>query len=120
MVKIYALVSGQLVLYVGKTTNLKHREWQHRYRGNTCSSKDIPSYIDWSIKILEEVPNEQATSKEQYYYDTLKPLYNKQRPKQSLKEYQQTDAFKHALLKYRNGIDYNKYHREYRLRKKQG
>ena len=77
MVKIYALVSGQLVLYVGRTIRpLKIREQRHRCPTNDTHSKYIPDYIDWTIKLLEEVPDDQGTVKEQYWYDTLKPFYN--------------------------------------------
>jgi hypothetical protein len=43
-----------------------------------------------NIKLLEEVQEEEATTKEQYYYDLLKPLYNIYRPGQTMKEYRQT------------------------------
>ena len=52
-----------------------------------CSTKHIPDYIDWTIKLLEEVSEDQETIKEQYYYDLLKPLYNAYRPGQTMKEY---------------------------------
>lgn len=101
MVYIYALVSGQLILYIGKTNkNIKQREIQHRYNGNRCSSQNIPEYIDWEIKLLEEVPEDQGVTKEQYYYDILKPLYNKCRPGQTRAEYRQIDAHKEAQRKY--------------------
>ena len=83
MVLIYAIVSGKLILYVGKTKNLSRREGQHRCKSNDCSSKDIPEYIDWTITLLETVPDDQAIMKEQYYFDTLKPLYNSNRAIQS-------------------------------------
>lgn len=118
MIKIYALMSGQLVLYVGKTTQiLKVRERNHRL-GNGTSSKNIPYYIDWTMKLLEEVPDDQGVTKEQYYYDILKPLYNRCRPGQSVKEYQSTDAFKQSLKKYREKNDMTAYHRQWRLRKR--
>jgi len=95
MVKIYALVSGQLILYVGKTiVSLKEREINHRVPSNKACSKYIPDYVDWTIKLLEEVSDIDSISKEQYYFDTLKPLYNRCRPGQTKKEYCQTDAYK--------------------------
>jgi len=89
MTFIYALVSGQLVLYVGQTKEccLKHREKGHRSKSNMCSTRHIPNYIDWTIQLLEEVSEDQETIKEQYYYDLLKPLYNAHRPGQTMKEY---------------------------------
>jgi len=93
--KIYALMSRQLVLYVGKTKQtLKDREGRHRGRWNEAHSKYIPDWIDWEIKLLEEVPDDQATTKEQHYYDTLKPLYNRNRPGQTAKDREQSEAGK--------------------------
>ena len=92
MTHIYALVSGQLILYVGQTVRtLKVREQQHKYKSNNTNSRYIPEYIDWTIKLLETVPNDQALLKEQHYYDTLKPLYNRCRPGQSRREYEQSE-----------------------------
>jgi hypothetical protein len=126
MVKIYALVSGQLVLYVGKTMrSLKQREWMHRNKTNQTTSKYIPDYIDWTIQLLEEVPDNQGTAKEQHYYDILRPLYNRCRPGQTRKET--------CIMTYNNGgkekiiahnkirqqtEEYREYQRQYRLKKK--
>lgn len=106
MTHIYALVSGQLILYVGKTVRtLKEREQKHRNNGNNTNSKYIPDYIDWTIRLLETVPDDQAVRKEQQYYDTLKPLYNRCRPGQSRGEYEQSkrrrDGRREANRKYR-------------------
>jgi len=87
MVFIYALMSGQLVLYIGQTKDMKTRELYHRSKHNKCSSCDIPTYIDWQIKRIEECEADQRFIREQYWYDTLKPLYNKIRPAQTRKEY---------------------------------
>lgn len=105
MVRIYALMWGQLVLYVGQTRKtLKQRETQHRCKSNEACSKYIPDDIDWEIKLLEEVEDDLATEREQYYYDTLKPFYNKCRPGQTRKEfmrkYNQTEAGKESHRKY--------------------
>ena len=125
MVKIYALVSGQLVLYVGKTTRtLKQREANHRSSGNDASSKHIPDYIDWTIKLLEEVANDQDVIKEQYYFDILKPLYNRCRPGQSVQESQKQSNKKRMHLivernkEYQQTDAYKEYQRQYRERKK--
>jgi hypothetical protein len=101
MTHIYALVSGQLVLYVGKTIRtLKRRETQHRSKGNNTYSRYIPDYIDWTIKLLETVPNDQARIKEQYYYDTLKPLYNQYKPIWSSEEYKKSGCYNKAQRRY--------------------
>ena len=86
--RIYALMSGQLVLYVGKTKiSLKDRAYTHKNKGNTTCSKYIPKYIDWEIVLLDEVPDEEGLKWEQHYYDLLMPLYNYKRPGQTKKEY---------------------------------
>ena len=78
---IYALVSGQLILYVGKSKYLKLREEYHRSKKyNDCGSRDIPDYIDWEIIKLEKVIEDISNIRERYYYDTLKPLYNINKP----------------------------------------
>lgn len=102
MVKIYALVSGQLILYVGKTImTLKKRETNHRCKKcNTTKSRYIPDYIDWEIKLLEEVTNDQGVIKEQYYFDTLKPLYNYQRPGGTNIQYKDSISRKETKKKY--------------------
>jgi hypothetical protein len=99
MTRIYALVSGQLVLYVGQTRQtLKRREYEHRRTRNTACSKHIPKDMEWEMKILEECEDDIATMREQYYYDTLKPFYNNNRPgqtpKESKRKYLQTEAGK--------------------------
>jgi hypothetical protein len=104
MTRIYALVWGQLVLYVGQTRQtLKQRERRHRNKGNKACSKYIPKDIEWEIKLLEECEDDIATRREQYYYDTLKPFYNRCRPgqthKEYLRKYQQTEAGKESKRK---------------------
>jgi len=106
MTKIYALVSGQLILYVGKTNiKLKKRESNHRAKSNDCYSKYIPDYTDWVIILLEECFDENAIEREQYYYDTLNPLYNHRRPGQTAREYQ---------FKYKRTEEYKERQRELR------
>jgi predicted GIY-YIG superfamily endonuclease len=104
MTHIYALVSGQLVLYVGKTNDVNRREGEHRSKNEKTHSKYIPDYIDWTLRVLQTVPKDKEIVKEQYYYDTLKPLYNNRRPGQTKKEiskkYNQTEAGKEAQRRY--------------------
>lgn len=100
MPHIYALVSGQLILYVGKTGDMKRRLKEHRSKSNTSCSKNIPEYIDWTIRFLETVTPEESIEKEKYYYDTLKPLYNRQRPGQSKDEYDHTTIRKEIRRNY--------------------
>ena len=80
--RIYALMWGNLVLYVGKTKQtLQKRAIKHRsLKSNKTCSKYIPNYIQWEIVLIDTVPDDEATKWEQYYYDELMPLYNAYRP----------------------------------------
>ena len=92
--KIYALVSGQLVLYVGKTTlELKNRASSHKCPSNTACSKNIPEHIDWKIVLIDEVEDDESVMWEQLYYDELMPLYNTYRPGQTDLEYNQAKGY---------------------------
>jgi len=116
MAYIYALMWGELVLYVGHTVQtLRQRANRHRCKkDNRCYSRFIPDDIDWDIVLLEECTTEMALMREQYYYDSLKPLYNKCRPYNGLtqnervKEYQQTDAYRQKI----KTEEYKRYNRE--------
>jgi len=78
---IYELVSGQLCLYIGRTSqSLKERERKHRRQDNTSSSRYIPEYTDWEMKLIEECDESVSPEREYYWYDIKKPLYNKNIP----------------------------------------
>ena len=115
MTHIYALVAGQLILYVGKTNDMKERLRFHKRKGDKTHSKYIPEYIDWSMKLLETVADDQAVIKEQYYYDTLKPLYNCRRPGQTKKEihdkYVKTNIYKEKQKQWNNSDKGKEYKR---------
>ena len=92
--KIYALVWGDLILYVGQTNaSLKQRAASHRCSSNTACSKYIPDYMDWEIVLVDTVPDDEATKWEQYYYDELMPLYNKYRPGQTTEEWNKANGY---------------------------
>jgi len=127
MARIYALMAGQLVLYVGQTKrDLSKREYGHRHYSNATTSKHIPDYVDWTIQLLEECDDVQSTAREQYYYDILKPLYNRCRPGQPEKESRRMSYMKEErkqyLLdrnrEYQKTDAYKEYQRQYRLKKK--
>jgi len=84
---IYALTSGALILYVGKTANLTKRRREHRCKKNHTSTAKIPDYIDWDIVELETCADADSPSRERHWYETLKPLYNERCPNRSKKEY---------------------------------
>jgi len=92
---VYALMEGQLVLYIGSTTQiLKDRANQHRTKNNESASRYIPEHSKWVITILEDCTIERRLEREQYWIDILNPLYNmkdaipKKTPLQRVKEYQ--------------------------------
>jgi hypothetical protein len=92
--KIYALIWGELVLYVGQTNaSLKVRASKHRTPSNQTCSRYIPKYMDWDIVLLDEVPDEDGAKWEQYYYDELMPLYNVRRPGQTKLEYDRATGY---------------------------
>jgi len=99
---IYMLQYEGLVLYVGKTKNMKNRYSKHCNRKDSCGSRNIPDDFHWTMVLLEECEDVLATSREQHFFDTLKPLYNKQRPGQSRREYQRThpEAHKESCRKW--------------------
>jgi hypothetical protein len=108
MVKIYALMSGELVLYVGKTmVSLKERERRHRTKSNDTCSRYIPKDCEWEMVHVDDVPDDEGVKWEQYYYDTLDPLYNRNRPGQTSSE--STKAWRQA-----NRERYNENQRKYR------
>ena len=111
MVRVYALVEGQLVLYVGKTgMDLKRREMYHRAKCNTSHSRYIPEHCEWEMVEIGEYPDEEGVLWEQFWYDTLDPLYNSQRPGQTSAEYVQTEKVKKSQAEAS---------RRYRLKKKE-
>jgi hypothetical protein len=82
---------------------LKERYWCHVSKGNKATSKLIPQELSpYQIKLLEECSEEQQVTREQYWYDTLTPLYNRYRPGQTQKEYDQTEARKEKKREARN------------------
>ena len=82
---IYALIDSGLVLYVGKTIDIKERERQHRGGRDSSGSRDIPKYFDWVMIQLEEC--DILTHRERFWYDKLNPLYNRCRPGTTAKQW---------------------------------
>jgi hypothetical protein len=73
-------MSGQLVLYVGKTQNITKRERSHRSIYEGSGSKNIPKDMPWVLKEIERCHYTREKERERYWYDTLNPLYNLNRP----------------------------------------
>ena len=79
---VYGLFDGNLCLYVGKTINIKARRNSHRGRKEYgCGASDIPRDNEWEMRILEVCTEEEAGCREIDFYDVLKPLYNRIRPR---------------------------------------
>jgi len=118
--KIYALMTGDLVLYIGSTTqSLAARAAVHRGGHNTCSSKNIPKDCEWEIVLLDTVPDNERAVWERHYYDTLHPLYNERVPGRSQKEWMNREHFKNYQREYyqRNKEAYRERTRKYRASK---
>jgi len=77
--------------------------------------------MGWEIKLLEEAPDAEAVSREQHYYDTLKPWYNYQRPGNTAKERSKTLRVIERRKVLRNTDEgraqRNEYQRAYRAKK---
>ena len=111
MYHIYALKCEELVLYVGQTVDLYNRFNMHKNRHTECGSSDIPADIDYYMDLLEIVDTkEEATQREQFFYDTLKPFYNKNRPGQTTNEYNKNN--KEKIKEYQK--EWNKNNKEYK------
>jgi len=81
MAKIYALITDELILYVGSTIcSLEKRESEHRNKGNLCGSANIPINYKWKIILIEECEIQDRFIVEQLHYEILKPLYNRNKP----------------------------------------
>lgn len=127
MVKIYALMSGEEVLYVGQTCrSLRRRESAHRCSSNDCGSRHIPSDVQWVMQLLEECEEEHANEWERFYIEMYAPPYNKKLPGRTDAEYRKTNiqkAYQKAYhkeyqKKYRQTKAREEYMRAYRLRQK--
>jgi predicted GIY-YIG superfamily endonuclease len=111
---IYKLEYEGLVLYVGQTKDMKNRYSKHYNRKDSCGSRDIPDDFHWTMVLLEDCEDVLATGREQFYYDTLKPLYNIKRPGQTLQEYQRGYKAAHPEQRRESSRKYEAAHREQR------
>ena len=91
MARIYALETDGLIWYVGSTAqSAGQRMREHRCRKDTLAgSYDIPLEYEWQLVVLEECSKDDRYTREAYWYEKLKPLYNKRHPPSSRKEVQQ-------------------------------
>ena len=75
--RIYAIMSDQLVLYIGKTTmTLRKRSFQHRAPNNKAGTRHIPKDQPWTMTELEVCDQSNIRARESYWINKLKPLYN--------------------------------------------
>jgi len=100
MAKIYALMDGQLVLYVGSTNDMQERLYNHRSINNDTTSRHIPKDCDWEMILLEECEDSDKIRRERHYIETLNPLYNLQIPGRSRAEYAKTEKAKKYQAEY--------------------
>ena len=93
---IYALMSGALILYIGKTSDIAKRRREHHCKTNGTASRKIPNHIDWEIVKIDECTDAEAPARERHWYETLKPLYNERYPNRGKQEY---DHFRYLQKK---------------------
>ena len=127
MAVVYGLFTGQLCWYVGSTTNAKRREREHRRKDDKgVGASLIQDEYEWEFKVLEECMAEEKIAREQYWYDTLHPLVNMQRPGQthaeSVKQWKEVNR-EHNAAKYRQWYEANRerkaaYQRQHRTLKR--
>jgi hypothetical protein len=101
---IYKLVCNDLNVtdcYVGHTTNFVKRKYDHKsncyYESDKCYNYKVYQTIranggweNWSMIQIEAYPCnniQEATARERYYYELLKPTMNMQTPGRSDSEY---------------------------------
>ena len=111
-------MSGITCLYVGKTKNLKQREYDHRRKNNSCHSKYIPDNTEWTIELIEECEDNISIQRERYYIEYLEPLYNKIIPGRTKKEYNETYKQKYKTYYEARREHIKTYQKAYRLKNK--
>jgi hypothetical protein len=84
---IYGLFDGDLCLYVGQTKHLNQRKASHARKKDMIGTSEIPEHNIWEMRVLECCARGEHMFRETYYYDTLKPLYNKKRPGKTKEEW---------------------------------
>jgi excinuclease UvrABC nuclease subunit len=70
-------MDSDLVLYVGRATNMRNRLYKHRSAKSSSVANEFPDYIDWVMTQLEECDETNQREREQYWMNKLNPLYNK-------------------------------------------
>lgn len=82
VVYVYALMTDDVVWYVGRTDCPTWRASKHRSlnKYNKCGSKYISKEYQWKMVILQKCKDSEGLKLEQYYYDSLNPFYNCRRP----------------------------------------
>lgn len=79
MASIYSLQTEGLIWYIGSTTDAYKRQYNHHSISNKTSSRFIPKEYEYKLIVLEICPLETRHEREQYFIDTLHPLYNEKR-----------------------------------------
>lgn len=85
---VYGIFSGDLSLYVGQSVQINGRLSTHKtcLKNQSTAEKNYPTmahlypllrqHSNVEFRIVEECSPEMLLHREQYYIDTLKPLYN--------------------------------------------
>ena len=114
--KITNTITGDF--YIGSSKNIKERWREHKWSSTWNRCKSNPMYQDmqkygtdkFAFEILTEVEIDKLKEAEQYFIETLKPIYNNyyanglniERCKEYQKEYQKTEKGKDSHRKSNN------------------
>ena len=114
--KITNTITGDF--YIGSSKNIKSRWVAHKCPSTWKKCPNNPLYLDmqkygvdkFEFQILEEVEIDSLKEKEQYFIETLQPIYNNynakglniERQKESNRKYQKSDKGKESNRKANN------------------
>ena len=114
-------------IYVGSTTNVRRRKWDHKHNCNNEKARDynfpVYQYIrakgnwdEWQMIFIEKYPcngKEELEIRERYYIELLKSKLNKNIPNRTQKEYRKINKEKIAKYKNQYGQEHKNEKKEY-------
>ena len=123
---IYKLWSPQAEeheIYIGSTCNdLRFRKWEHKSKGNRCSSKILfEKYDDVRIELIEDYPcnNKAELNKKEGEYIRENNCLNKNISGRTKKQYNEDNKEKDKEYREKNKEKIAEYKREYALKNRE-